>query len=341
MAVACDKSPTQPSPPQTQPPATPTTIRLALDGPPTIPPGGTAQFTATATLSDGSTRDVTTIAGWQLSSTRVATIVAGLATGRDRGDLTITARYNGLSSVKTVMVIPNGTFRLSGVVMETVPPVGPIPAVRIEVADGPERGLSTTSSFDGSFRLYGVAGSVGLLVSKPGYSTRTEQVNVTGHQSQQLGLTILTPLPDLSGRYTMTVQAADECDALPPDARRRTYTAEVVQAGPRARITLSGATFPTIYFGLSNTFEGTVEPTQARWLLLNADFYYYYGPSLLEQIAPTQFLIAHGTLTTGNDRNRFGGELDGTMEVRDGTQVGRLRSGASCKSARHTVTLTR
>ena len=250
LAVACDRSPAAPSPPPNTPPAQATVVRLELAGPPTVPPGGTAKFTLLALMSDGLMRDVTATAVWQGSSSNLLTISAGLATGRNRGDATITARHAGLSAVKSVMIVPTGTFRLTGSVQETVPPLGPVQGVRIEVAEGTERGLSTHTAPDGSFRLYGVTGDVELRLSKTGYATRTERLTVTDHQSQDFGLAIVTPRTDLSGRYALTIRAAPACDQAPEDMRERRYTADITQAGPMARVTLSGATFaPGGYYG--------------------------------------------------------------------------------------------
>ena len=238
LAVACDRSPAAPSPPPNTPPAQATVVRLELAGPPTVPPGGTAQFTLLALMSDGLMRDVTATAVWQTSSGNLLTVSAGLATGRNRGDATINARHAGLSAVKSVMIVPTGTFRLIGAVQETVPPLGPVPGVRIEVAEGTERGLSTNTAPDGSFRLYGVTGDVELRLSKAGYATRTERLTVTDHQSRDFGLAIVTPLTDLSGRYALTIRAAPACDQAPEDMRERRYTADITQVGPLARVTL-------------------------------------------------------------------------------------------------------
>src|SRR5688572_8131387 len=68
ILAACDKPPTSPSPgptagpgptaPGPPAPVPPSLTRLELDGPASVTPGETVQYTATAFYSDGSSRNV-------------------------------------------------------------------------------------------------------------------------------------------------------------------------------------------------------------------------------------------------------------------------------------------
>jgi len=73
--------------------APPTLLSIAVSpANPSIPVGGTQQFTATGTSSDGSTQNLTNSVTWTSSAPGVATInSAGLATGVSAGSTTITA----------------------------------------------------------------------------------------------------------------------------------------------------------------------------------------------------------------------------------------------------------
>ena len=76
---------------------------------PTIPVGGTQQFTATGTYSDSSTQDLSDQVTWASSQTGVATIdAAGLATGLSDGATTISATLGGVfgSTGLTVQAAP-------------------------------------------------------------------------------------------------------------------------------------------------------------------------------------------------------------------------------------------
>lgn len=83
----------------------PASAMLLLD--PRQPPP-TQQFTASAT-SGGSTIDVTNTSKWASSNPSVADFrdpgTPGLATGLDRGQVTVTAEYNGISGNATLAVI--------------------------------------------------------------------------------------------------------------------------------------------------------------------------------------------------------------------------------------------
>jgi uncharacterized protein YjdB len=72
---------------------------------PTIAPGLTEQFTATATYSNGTTANVSSTATWTSSSAAAATIGAtGLATAVAAGSTTITAMVGGVSGKTTLTV---------------------------------------------------------------------------------------------------------------------------------------------------------------------------------------------------------------------------------------------
>lgn len=72
---------------------------------PTLSPGGTQQFSATATYADQSTRDVTTQVTWRSSDTSKATIApGGLATAVAAGSATITASIGTISGSSTLSV---------------------------------------------------------------------------------------------------------------------------------------------------------------------------------------------------------------------------------------------
>ena len=78
---------------------------------PSIPKGGTQQFTAMGNYSDGATKDLTTIVAWSSSSTAVATLSNvtgsnGLATSVALGTATITATMNPTIGTAALTVSP-------------------------------------------------------------------------------------------------------------------------------------------------------------------------------------------------------------------------------------------
>ena len=86
---------------------------------PSIAPGATQQFTATATYSDGTTQAV--VAAWTSATPAVATVAAatGLATGASAGSAVISAAYSGKTASATLTVIPPALLSIA------VTPVAP------------------------------------------------------------------------------------------------------------------------------------------------------------------------------------------------------------------------
>jgi hypothetical protein len=341
VLVACDRGPTRPSvpnPPADSPPGAPVTLaNLEITGPATVAPEGTEQFSAMARYSDATTRDVTNQASWLSSDVSVLSISpTGLATGLGRGEASITARFEGRSSVKGgVMVIPQGTYRVSGAVRDAGLPVF---GARVEVAGGPAQGLGVTAN--GDYRLYGVAGDVELRATREGYRANTKRLRITSHQVVDFDLELSAPRKVIAGRYTLTIAAADECRAaLPEEARGRTYTAVLTQTGPSLRGTLEGAEFFVESSGTLNRFSGTVQPNQVTFRLSPPFDYIFYLPDVLERL-PTPastYLAIVGDVVTTESSGRRSGALSGVIETMDAN----FRRLVSCRSRNHQFVLSR
>lgn len=126
-ASACDSGPTRPS----SVAGVPQLTRLELQGPGTIAPGESAQFTLIAHLSDGTSRDVAQEATWNSSQPSVATIqAAGRAVAHEREDTVLTGAFGLRTSTLEVIVVPAGTFRVTGRVVEDIGQRAPIAGAR-------------------------------------------------------------------------------------------------------------------------------------------------------------------------------------------------------------------
>ena len=255
-AATCDQSPSPTAPLPTNPGVG--QFRLELRGPITVPPDGTAQFSLIIIEADGATRDVSAEAQWHVTNPAVLTVSAtGLVTGRNRGEAVLGASINGFGANRPVMVIPDGTFRLSGTITDAGSPVAD---ARLEVASGTGRGLATTSDSSGQYKLYGVAGDTVIRISKSGYRTLDHRIAVTTHQRLDLQLPLAGTLPNVAGSYTLTVTASGSCSMLSDDVKRRSYTAVVTQNGGAVEVTLSGANFLVFSNTRSDQFRGRFEP---------------------------------------------------------------------------------
>jgi hypothetical protein len=78
-----------------------------------VPPGSTANFSATGTLGNNSTQDVTSTVTWTSSSPGIATVSAGAAKGVALGVTTITATSNNVSASATLLVSNITSIKIS------------------------------------------------------------------------------------------------------------------------------------------------------------------------------------------------------------------------------------
>jgi hypothetical protein len=147
VVIACD-SPSGPPPPPPPPPP-PGVKALTINGRARIAPGETEAYEAIAQMTNATTQVLTTEVQWQTSNNSLLSIVAtsGAATARAVGDVVITASYRGVRGSSSVIVVPTGTYRLTGKVLESGLPVqGAL--VKI-TSRGP--GLSRSTGFAGDY----------------------------------------------------------------------------------------------------------------------------------------------------------------------------------------------
>ena len=187
----------------------------------------------------------------------------------------MTVRFGGLSATARIIVLPKGTFRLSGTVYEGG--ILKLENVTVTVTSGVGEGLTAVTNVDGRFVLYGVSGLVKLHARREGYVDGGTQVHVTRHGDHyDLGLSANRPLVDLSGTYTLTISSQSACPAAFPDAaRRRSYTASVKQnkdnccAGGLS-VVLTGADF-IVHSGWSEFHGRVISTGEARFYITRYD----------------------------------------------------------------------
>lgn len=334
LSTGCDKdSPTAPDPGRV--------TRLEVTGPESIAPSGTGQFRVTAHTLNGVGRDVTSEASWDSEDTSIVTLAPdGRATGGLRGETYVRAAFSGVTGLSRVMVLPSGTFKLSGRVLDA--DLG-VADARVEVTAGSATGL-WTSTRDGNYALYGVSGTTEVSVTKEGYHTHVERLDVNRHVVHSLSLALIAPRWDPSGTYTMTVTAGPECrDALPQDARSRTYAASiVVTSGGR----YAGISFPGAQFQSTNWWFWQDVRIDSDSLTLEAYDDHNYGPALVERLSPSRYFVVEGT----NDLARaklfrsptgLEGLLDATISIVEGPSYFSGSRVGTCRSVNHRVTFSR
>jgi hypothetical protein len=275
--ASCNKSPTSPSPPQQPGPSTAAVVRIELMAPQEIAPGESVQLTANAIKSDGSVENVSSRAQWTPTDSPVIQLSStGLATGKNAGEAVVSARFGGRSANAGIFVLPKGTFRLAGTIQESG--FG-LANVTVTVTSGVGEGLTTLSSFNGSYALYGVSGSVLIQARKEGYVDGTQRIEVTAHRTYDFNMVAERARQDYSGTYTLTITAASPCRStsgtFPDEATRRVYTANVTQDVGRLTVTLSDADF-IVTNGQGNRFVGLLDVTDAITFAIGDAYYFYY-----------------------------------------------------------------
>jgi hypothetical protein len=319
LFASCDKSPTSPRPPQQPGPPPVTTVRLELVAPPEIAPDETVQLTANATKSDGSVENVSSQAQWTPTTSEVLQLGStGLATGRSRGEVFVTVRFGGLSATARIIVLPKGTFRLSGTVHEGG--FVYLENVTVTVTSGVGEGLTAVTNVEGGYALYGVSGSVKIHAKREGYGDVVHQVHVTAHREHSLGLTPNRPLVDLRGTYTLTISTQSACPLAPgpfPDAaRRRSYTANVTQDGGWLSVVLTGADF-IVNKGYGNNFHGRVASTGEAVFYIIPDYFDGDQFPIAERFGDTALLV-RGDVSAKATPELISGTLAGEILIAQG-----------------------
>jgi hypothetical protein len=300
---------------------------VQIIGPSSIAPGTTAQFLAQVQQSDNTTKFATTpIARWTSSNPVVLSVNAsGLATaGAQRGEAIVTAEVTPggtetrRRSMREIVVVPDGTFRVVGVLTDANLPAIPIPGARVEV---PGTGLVTTSDDNGQYRLYGVPPDADIQVTADGYESRTQSVHLSGHLALNLQLTFNGPPGSLSGNYTLAIDA-DSCggtSSLAPELRHRTYDAVLTQTGIALDVVLTEPRFRLNGANKGNRFLGRIVSGGARFTLDYYDYYYTTQyPSVAERLSPdNSILVPQGTVTVvGGASGMTGSMLSGSSMTR-------------------------
>jgi hypothetical protein len=223
----------------------------------------------------------------------------------------------------------------------TVPSEG-VAGARVEVTTGIGAGISAETDVSGHYRLYGLSGETGLRLTKDGYEPAARTVIVADHKAvHNLTLWPVATRVHVSGNYTLTITAADECGAglgegrLPEEAGRvRTYEAAVQQTVSRLEIKVNS---PTKIWGL---FFGMVEPGRVLFDLAWYDDSGTPDPSIIEQLPSSNFFAVRGKATTAGSADRLTGTLDGDLWV-FATENMWGRAIAKCSSKGHQFVLSR
>jgi hypothetical protein len=368
LLAGCDKAPTTPT---TTPPAVPpqpaaTALKVDISGPSRIAPGESAQLTATVVYSDGSTRDVTNDAGWgsvqpdivSVSATGMATATTGIQfPATDSAGIGaylhtwfpqdhLPGLPGLVTAQKSVLVMPAGTYILQGAVNDAGAPAR---AFVVQITAGLGAGTSVErcdiQGKCGGYVFYGLAGPTEIRVIKPGYQPIAKTIVVTEDSRLDFDLILIGPRDDVSGRWTVTATASDDCSAiLPQELRTRRYTAVIAQEGSQLAVALEGATFVTADGSGRPTFDGFVDRDGVTLRMTGATIddsgVIQVLWKVLEQLTPSSLVAVGGYVEARVSSSGISGTMDGEFVMVDRSN-GIFRKGATCAALNQRIVLTR
>ena len=300
-------------------------------------------MTANAFKSDGSVENVTSQAQWTSSNAAVLRVESpGVFNALSRGEATINARFGSRSATAQIMVLPAGTFRLTGRISDGSLPLD---GVTLTVIEGTGKGLTNVTDGSGAYALYGVAGRVTLHAKKGGFKNSIEEIDVSRNRELDFEMRFDGERGALTGTYTLQLEATP-CVSLPENTRKRTYTANVQQHGSRVTVKLSGADF-IVSNGRGDHFAGSVG-SGGKVTFVIGDFYYYYywynyfgGEFDLVERVDSNALVVAGTVSATSTSSRISGVLNGHIALAQGLTAPFTRFTAKCLSSSHRFDMRR
>ena len=344
---ACNRSPAQPSLPPEARQQPVTTVSVEILPPGAVAPGASVKLRAIAVRSDASTEDVSDRIIWSSGDVRIVHVTTdGVATGLQVGESRVNGRYESADGTRyahtSFLVLVPGTFKLSGRITDAG---APIPEAIVTVISGVGAGLSTSTLADGSYALFGVAGTIRLEVKRAGFFNQTEQIDVPASIAYDFAMTPDRARLDIAGSYTLTLNMGTclpEGSAQPGNLPQRRYTAMVTQRAAQLTVTLSGAPF-VVDSDHGNRFTGTIDPTgQVRFMIGDPDDWYLTGPmDLVEQLNPTDAFVAWGHVDARAAAATIAGTLHGYLMITDANAPTFFRASTACYSQNHAFELRR
>ena len=307
-------------------PSPPGVTGLEISGPPSIAPGQSAQLTAMIRLADGTSKlpSLATPISWFTSNSGVLRVSAtGLLTAtQQRGEARIFAQIGSGNSTRQAsrdfIVLPDGTFRLVGIVRDAEGATVPLGGVRVEATPG---SVVTTTDSLGQYRLYGVPPSAVIQVSKTGYAPLSQELQLTTHTTRDFQLVLNGTRVMVGGTYTLEIDATGTCSGtsnLSADLRRRVYEATVTQSGPLVEVLLTEPRFRLNSINRGNRFNGHADAAGVTFELqpFNSYYYPYYGPTAYPNVAerlPLGFLVPEGIVTVSVSAGGASGAMNASI----------------------------
>jgi hypothetical protein len=230
---------------------------------------------------------------------------------------------------------------------------------RVELLDGPQAGMTTTTDAHGGFSLRGIVDdTTRFRASKEGHVTAIATIQPPCDRCNpkrwvHLFLNVLDSPVAIAGDYTLTFIAASTCANLPDELRTRKYDvtvgpADLLWAGYPAnsdtsfKVTPAGSAFPA---GLDLFFLNVAGN------YVNLALGDHTDPGIIERVAPDTYLAFGGWAATSAETpvstisTRFDGWIDYCVNPQLGERYDCTPSPtvtrARCQSPHHQLILAR
>jgi hypothetical protein len=210
---------------------------------------------------------------------------------------------------------------------------GPVPGARVELLADATGSLPpiavAIAGPDGRYRLE-VPAISDIRVTHDGYVAATAHVELAGHATRNVSLA-WDSAHAFAGLYTLTIEADDACPSapqpLPAHLRRRTYLAEIQQAGSRLTLAVASPCFRDEYAGFGCRITGRASTNGATFQLRDpgVDVGYALMPDFVERLGfsidlrtglgDSSGLWFFGEATTHIIPNGLSGHLAGTITL--------------------------
>jgi hypothetical protein len=339
-------------------PTPPNGVNVVINGPASVAPGQSAQFTAAVHFTDGTTKLATSPSvTWRSSNTSVLQVNAsGVATARpNTGDASLTAQVlppisvSSSMATKEVVVVPDGTYRLVGTVTDAELPTVPVVGAFVQVTPG---SLSTRTDASGQYKLYGVPAASEIHITATDYVPLVQNLQLTAHTTQNFQLALSGQRLMLSGDYTLAIDVTGGCSGSRPlsaDLQHRRYAAHVTQDGQALDVALTDPIFRLNSISRGNRFAGKAGTTGASFTLEPSYYYYYYGyyygptyyPNVVERLSNVTYLVIAGQAVTTKSATGVSGQLSGHIANYDSKFPSGAKLLGSCFSSTLQFSLTK
>jgi len=210
--------------------------------------------------------------------------------------------------------VPDGTLFMIGTVTDAEFSSAPLDGALVQVTPG---SLSATTGSDGLYRIYGVPPGAEVRVTKTGYEPLVQTVGLTSNGHQDFALRLSGARLILSGLYTLAIDAAAGCSALPADLQHRRYDAVLTQSGLTVNVSLTEPRFG-VSGGRGNQFSGRVDGSGATLKLGSYVYAWDWGvipiyPDVAERLPDGTFFVVEGTAAGTASADGILGTLDGGL----------------------------